>query len=98
MEHFSNSDETPAGVSSDDNECCQFVRTLREMSGQLEEGGPNVIEDDLIGYVHRILPVEIEQQVRLNIVSYRSWYDAYREALNDKIEFDKTTGFGRSQS
>ncbi len=91
MEQFSNSDETAAGISPDDNECCQFVRTLQEMPEQLEEGGPDVIIDEVIGYAHRILPDDVQQQVASNIVAYRAWYEAYRKALDDKIEFDKTT-------
>ena len=78
----------PDNTNSED---CKWVQTLQEMASQLKEGGPDVIEDDLIGYVHRILPDEIEQQVRLNIVTYRPWYDAYRKALEEKIYFDQMT-------
>ncbi len=69
----------------------KWIQTLQEMTSQLSEGGPDVVVDDLVGYVHQILPDEIEQQVRLNIVTYQSWYAVYRDVLKEKIYFDKLT-------
>ena len=66
-----------------------IVEGLQEMLSQLEEGGPDVVMDDIVAYVHQFLPPEIDDLVGKNIVRYRSWNEAYRQAVRERVAVDK---------
>jgi len=76
-------------ASTDNNECSQIARTLHEMTENLEEGGPDVVIEDVIAYVHQVLHPVLDNSVGKNIVRYRAWNKAYREATRDRVEIEK---------
>ncbi|QDV48496.1 hypothetical protein [Gimesia fumaroli] len=65
------------------------IKGLQEMLSNLEEGGPDVVMEDVIAYVHQFLPPEIDDRVGKNIVRYRAWNKAYREAVRERVAVDR---------
>lgn len=66
-----------------------IIKSLQEMLSHLEEGGPEVVRDDVIAYVHQFLPPEENDQISRNIVQYRAWNQAYREAMRERVAVDR---------
>ncbi len=59
------------------------------MTEHLEEGGPEVVIDDVIAYVHQFLPPLLNDKVSRNIVQYSAWNQAYREAMRKRVKIDR---------
>ena len=89
MEHLGSNKQTAEGLSVDDNECHQIAQTLMEMRENLEEGGPEVLIEEIIAYVHQFLSPVLDEQVGKNIVRYRTWNEAYRQATRDRVKIEK---------
>ena len=89
MNSSNNENDLPEEVSANDNECCPITRAFSEMTGHLEEGGPEVAIDDVIAYVHQFLPPLLNDQVSRNIVQYRAWNQAYRDAMRERVKIDR---------
>ncbi|WP_145305632.1 hypothetical protein [Gimesia fumaroli] len=59
------------------------------MAEHLEEGGPAVVIEDVIAYAHQVLHPVLDNSVGKNIVRYRSWNEAYRQAARDRVKIEK---------
>ena len=62
---------------------------LQNMVEQLEEGGPEVRIEEIIAFVHGMLPSHLSTLVGEQIVRYRAWNEVYRQAIKTRVKIDQ---------
>lgn len=89
MSSPNSNNDLPKEPTLDENDNCPIVKGLNDMRENLQEGGPEVVIDYIIAYVHQLLPDVLNDQVSKNIATYHAWNKIYREQMRERLKIEK---------